>query len=161
MAHIDLAYSRLPPTVRVTSQFPWPPPPSPVRSDRLWRSNIWPTREAIQRWFYTWDSYSVLFSSLQRETENERKLVTPKGGGNKRTWKLESVLLFFLCVPVSSTLKDVCLFCQSAETSVYLFLSTSVCLCASGGSSEDGGLRVACLGASRDTWVICRDVCKG
>lgn len=42
-----------------------------------------------------------------------------------------SVLLFLLCVPVSPALKDMCLFSQSAETRVYLFLSsTSVCMCA-------------------------------
>lgn len=55
---------------------------------------------------------------------------------NKRTWKLESVLLFYLCVPVSSTLKDVCLFCRSEEKPV---IKHSLCLrvvCVGGGRKE-------------------------
>lgn len=66
----------------------------------------------------------------ERETENERKLVTAKEA--ERTWKLNHVLRFcFLCVSLSLLLKDMCLFCQSADISIHLFLSTaSVCLCA-------------------------------
>lgn len=120
---------------RVGSQFPWPPLPSPVRSDWQRRSNIWPTWEAIQRWFYTWVSYAVLFSSFQIDREEQRMKESlwrrrRRKEKNLETRECASLSFFFLClcVPVSSTLKDVCLFCQSAETSVDLFFS--VCLCA-------------------------------
>lgn len=116
-SHIDLACSKLPLTARVSSQFPWPPPPSPVRSDWQRRSNIWPTQEAILRWFYTWDSYSVLFSSSQRDRELKKE-----GGGKKKNMETrERVLrLFFLCVLVSINVERVCACSVSQQRSVYL-----------------------------------------
>ncbi len=53
-----------------------------------------------------------------RDRERDREWKSLWWQRRRKDKKLESVLLFLLCVPVSWTLTEVCLFCQSAETSV-------------------------------------------
>lgn len=167
-SHIDLACSKLPLTARVSSQFPWPPPPSPVRSDWQRRSNIWPTQEAILRWFYTWDSYSVLFSSSQRDRELKKE-----GGGKKKNMETrERVLRLFFCAFLFQSTSKECVLVLSVSREVFIcvfffFFEHNFCLLvcwacvSSAGVARTKGIRVACTGGSRETRVICKGFCKG
>lgn len=146
---IELACSESPVTEWGSSQFPWPPSPSPVRSD--WHAAAIQYLPCTRGDFYTWDSYLVWFSSLQKQKDNERKPCY-----SKRSRKN-----LFLII-----LKDMCLLCRSLKRcSPVILCNSRVFLCAglvrSMQEAQWKGLRKECLGASRDTQMISRDICKG
>lgn len=163
-SHIDPAYSQLPLTVRVSSQFPWPPPPSPARSDWQRQSNIWSTREEI---LHLRQLLGVNFILAERERERQRMKESLWRQRRQKEKNLETrecaSLLFVRCcfinvegrVLVLSVSRDEC----SADFKHSFCLFVCWACVASAGLART---RDACSGASRDTRVTCREeVCKG